>query len=120
LNAQHNKSFQVGQITVGFASTSQNIANCYLPLKTALCVPRDPVMSANAGELFETMKYRLQMQNEGITNPPSSVKAATEVLVEKLASIDATESIEVSFGNGTKVKYIRSSTGEVLAEINEG
>jgi hypothetical protein len=76
-------------------------------------------MSANAGELFEIMKVRLKMQDDGLTNPSESVKLATKALVEKLAAIDSSESIEVSFGSTPIAKYIRSSTGEVLAEINE-
>jgi hypothetical protein len=47
------------------------------------------------------------------------VKLATKALVEKLATIDSSESIEVNFGSASIAKYIRSSTGEVLAEINE-
>jgi len=76
-------------------------------------------MSANAGELFETMKVRLKMQEDGLTNLSDSVKFATKALVEKLATIDSSESIEVNFGRASIAKYIRSSTGEVLAEINE-
>lgn len=76
-------------------------------------------MSANAGELFETMKVRLKMQEEGITDPSSSVKSATIALVQKLSAIDPSEDIEVTFGELSIAKYIRASTGEVLAEINE-
>jgi len=76
-------------------------------------------MSANAGELFETMRVRLKMQNENITNPSASVKFATELLVQKLAEIDPSESIEVIFGEESIVKYVHTSTGEILAEIVE-
>ena len=76
-------------------------------------------MSGNAGELFETMKVRLNMQEEGLTNPSESVKSATRALVDKLAAIDPSESIEVTFGEASVAKYILSSTGEVLAEIHE-
>ena len=43
----------------------------------------------------------------------------TKTLVEKLSAIESSESIDVSFGNAHITKYIRASTGEVLAEINE-
>jgi len=76
-------------------------------------------MSGNVGELFETMKVRLKMQEDGLTNPSESVKFATRELVDKLAKIDPTESFEVSSGENSIAKYIRSSTGEVLAEIYE-
>tara|TARA_R110002167_G_scaffold364954_3_gene588273 strand:- start:147 stop:380 length:234 start_codon:yes stop_codon:yes gene_type:complete len=76
-------------------------------------------MTANAGELFETMKTRLKMQEEGITDPANSVKAATRELVEKLSVIDPSESIEIEISGNTKAKYIRASTGEILAKINE-
>ena len=74
-------------------------------------------MAANAGELYETMKVRLGMQDEGVTNPRPAVKAATQELVDKLSSIDSNEEIEVSFSESSAAKYTRILTGEVLAEI---
>lgn len=74
-------------------------------------------MAASAGELYETMKVRLGMQCEGVTNPRSAVKAATLELVEKLSKIDSNEEIEVSFSETSAAKYVRVLTGEVLAEI---
>ena len=76
-------------------------------------------MYANAGELLKTMKVRLEMQTEGIANPSKSVKAATRSLVEKLSDIDPQEDVEVTWSNLVLAKYVRVSTGEVLAEINE-
>jgi hypothetical protein len=77
------------------------------------------MMSGNIGELFETMKVRLKMQEDGLSNPSDSVKLATRTLVQKLAKIDPLETFEVSFSGQALAKYIRSSTGEVLAEIND-
>ncbi|MBL3557130.1 MULTISPECIES: hypothetical protein [Marinobacter] len=74
-------------------------------------------MAASAGELYETMKVRVGMQNEGITSPRASVKAATQELVEKLSRIDSHEKIEVRFNEASVAKYVRILTGEVLAEI---
>ena len=54
-------------------------------------------MAASAGELYETMKVRLGMQEEGITNLRSAGKIATRELVEKLSKINSNEEIEVSF-----------------------
>lgn len=76
-------------------------------------------MSANAGELCNIMKVRLKMQEQGITNPSASVKAATKQLVEKLGCIPASESIEIIICNKSTAKYIRTVTGEILVEINE-
>jgi len=74
-------------------------------------------MNGHAGELLRTMRVRLEMQREGITNPPDNVKAATRALVEKLSGIDASEEIEVTYAGNLLARYIRASTGEVLAEI---
>lgn len=74
-------------------------------------------MAANAGELYQTMKVRLRMQDEGITSPRPAVKAATRELVEKLSRIDSHEAIEVSFSEASVAKYVRILTGEILAEI---
>lgn len=75
-------------------------------------------MGANAGELLEIMNVRLKMQMEGTTDPSDSVKAATRSLVEKLSSINPSEDIKIHNKTSSLFEYIRSSTGEVLAEIN--
>lgn len=76
-------------------------------------------MSANAGELYEIIKARLKMQEQGITNPPVSVQVATRQLVEKLNYIPADERIAIIISNKPIAKYIRAKTGETLVEINE-
>ena len=65
------------------------------------------------------MKARLACQDEGVTSPPSSVKAVTRALVEKLSSLESMEQIEVELSSTQPLvaKYARASTGEVLAEI---
>lgn len=74
-------------------------------------------MAASAGEIYETMKVRLGMQGDGVTNPRSAVKTATRELVEKLSKIDSNEEVEVSFSEASAAKYVRVLTGEILAEI---
>ena len=78
-------------------------------------------MGTTVGQLLDIMKVRLAMQIDGTTNPSSQVKKATESLVEKLASIDKNEIIDIVIINPEllNAQYIRSRTGEVLAEINE-
>ena len=78
-------------------------------------------MSAKAGDLLDIMKVRLGMQRDGITDPPPPVKAATQALVEKLSVIDPEETIHVHIERDRPllVKYIRASTGELLAELHE-
>lgn len=74
---------------------------------------------ANVGELLETMTVRLQMQRQGLTNPRKSVCAATELLVERLANVSPTELVEIRSYPGVVARYVRFTTGEVLAEIPE-
>jgi len=76
-------------------------------------------MSVKAKELLEIMIIRLEMQTDGITNPFNSVKIATRSLVEKLTPLNPTEKIKIICGKGTRTKYIRVSTKEVLAEIED-
>ena len=74
---------------------------------------------ANAGELLETMTVRLQMQRQGLTNPRKSVCVAMELLVERLANVSPTEHVEVHSFPCVLARYLRVTTGEVLAEIPE-
>lgn len=78
-------------------------------------------MSTNAGALLNIMLRRLEMHKAGTTNPAETIKVATEKLVNCLSKIDPSEAIEIKLENNTPIraKYIRSKTGEVLAEINE-
>ncbi len=65
------------------------------------------------------MTVRLQMQRQGLTYPRKSVCAATELLVERLANVSSTEFVEIRSYPGVVACYVRSITGEVLAEIPE-
>ena len=78
-------------------------------------------MSARAGDLLSIMKARLDMQRDGITDPPASVRAATQALVEKLSVIDPEETIHFHIERDRPLlaKYIRASTGELFAELHE-
>jgi DNA-binding HxlR family transcriptional regulator len=77
-------------------------------------------MSVTSAEsLLITMSIRRAMQADGITRPSLSVREATEVLVEKLRLLDATEAIDVVVISEVPVhvQYVRVKTGELLAEI---
>lgn len=80
-------------------------------------MPHEQQPFANAGELLGTMKVRQQMQLRGVTNPPASVKRATELLVERLKTIPSSEAIETSSAPGVLLRYVRVHTGEILADI---
>lgn len=74
---------------------------------------------ASVKSLLQTMTIRRAMQVEGITHPHLSVANATKQLVEKLATLDPTEAINVVIlaKNPVHAQYIRAKTGELLAEI---
>lgn len=74
-------------------------------------------MGVVAGELLEIMDTRLAMQDEGTTNPAPSVKTATRELVEKLSIIDASETIKIITVKNELTRYVRASSGEILAEF---
>ena len=76
-------------------------------------------MSMKAGELLETMKIRFGMQTDGITNPSDAGKDATRSLVEKLTPLNPNEKIRIVCGKGMHTEYIRKSTGEILATIED-
>jgi len=76
-------------------------------------------MSVRAGVLLGIMSLRLEMQEDGTTNPSSHIKEVTKTLVEKLSKIDANEKINIKILNDTNSQYIRIKNGEILAEINE-
>jgi hypothetical protein len=59
------------------------------------------------------------MQVEGINHPYPSVVNATKQLVEKLGTLDPTETIDVVVlaDNPVHAQYVRSKTGELLADI---
>jgi len=76
-------------------------------------------MSTKAGELLEIMAIRPGMQEDGVTTPSPSVKRATKALVKNLTPLNPEEEITIVSGSGIETKYVRASTGEVLAEKKE-
>ena len=49
-------------------------------------------------------KIRMQMQDEGITNPSDEIKLLTKTIVEKLSQLPLTEKIEFENGKMTDSK----------------
>ncbi len=49
-------------------------------------------------------KIRLQMQEEGITNPSDEIKLLAKTIVEKLSQLPLTEKIELENGKMTDSK----------------
>lgn len=75
-------------------------------------------MSTTSSELLRIMSLRLSMIRSGMTRPLPVVAAATELLVERLSALAADEEIlVVCTKDPLFAQYIRSSTGEMLAEI---
>jgi hypothetical protein len=72
-----------------------------------------------AKSLLRIMAVRQGMQIGGITHPPSAVVNATNELVERLISLDPMEAIDVHVvaEHPIHAQYIRTKTGELLAEI---
>ena len=77
-------------------------------------------MSTTAQALLSIMSVRLQMQATGVINPHPNVQAATKQLFQKLSALAPDENIHIALHTGTAfAQYIRTATGEVLAEISE-
>lgn len=78
-------------------------------------------MSTDAKSLLDIMSLRLALYDEGTIRSAKFVADATKVLVHRLSTLEPVEDIEISIlnENPLHVQYIRSSTGEVLAEIDE-
>lgn len=75
-------------------------------------------MSTTAEALLNIMSVRIVMQESGMTKPHSAVVIATQQLVQKLAALAPSESVEISYTlEPLHARYVRSQTGEVLAEI---
>lgn len=77
-------------------------------------------MSTTAEALLNIMSVRLSIQVSGRTKPHPSVALATRELVQKLSALAPGERVEISYTlEPLHVRYVRSQTGEVLAEILE-
>lgn len=76
-------------------------------------------MSTTSSELLKIMSMRLAMLESGVTNPHPSAAAATRLLVERLSSLPHDEAVQIACTEDPlHARYIRTSTGEVLAEIS--
>lgn len=74
-------------------------------------------MSTTARQLLNIMSVRLSMLESSTTNADQVVALATKQLVERLALLAPDEPVEVTYTvNPLHVKYLRQSSGEVLAE----
>jgi len=75
-------------------------------------------MTANVASLLDVMKFRLSMCDSGRITPSAEVIKATRILVNELNALDSQEEIEITYStNPFHAKYIRLSTGVVLAEF---
>ena len=72
-------------------------------------------MSTSAGQLLDIWSFKLRMGR--LSN---SARQFVELLVAKLGSLDADEQIEIDAAENRRplAKFIRVSTGEVLAELD--
>jgi hypothetical protein len=77
-------------------------------------------MTTDVKSLFDIMSLRLRMYDEGTIHPDKVVSDATRELVHKLGRLEPTEGIDVRILSADPIhaQYIRTRTGEVLAEIN--
>jgi len=77
-------------------------------------------MSTTAKDLLNIMSVRLKMQEDGITSPAASVRAATKQLVARLQTLLPKEEIQIEVvqEDPLHVRYIRTKTGQILAEIH--
>jgi hypothetical protein len=73
-------------------------------------------MPTNAGSLLNIMKVRLETKRA----VPSAL-AAFQMLIDKLLALDPAEAVEVQVVSPQPLhaRYVRVSTGEVLAELHE-
>jgi hypothetical protein len=77
-------------------------------------------MAATVKDLLNIMQVRLSNQEEGLTRPHLAVAKATTQLVERLAAIPPNEQIEIDYASDPlRARYIRQSTGELLAEVHQ-
>jgi len=75
-------------------------------------------MTASVASLLDVMKFRLLMCDSGRITPPAELINATRTLVDELNALDSREEIEITYStNPFNAKYIRRSTGVVLAEF---
>ena len=78
-------------------------------------------MGTSVKSLLDIMSVRLAMYDAGTIRPAKVVADATRALVQRLGGLEPTEDIEVFILDREPLhaQYIRTRTGEVLAEIDE-
>ena len=76
-------------------------------------------MSTTAQALLDVMTTRLRMQENGVTNPPQSIRNVTKSLVSQLAALPPDDPIQVVVlrKKPLHAQYIQERTGFILAEI---
>ena len=76
-------------------------------------------MSTTAGALLNIMMVRKELQDDGLVQPHPSVVIATRQLILALQTLPVDDRIEIdNESNPLRAKYVRSQTGEVLAQID--
>lgn len=76
-------------------------------------------MTMKVKELLETMNHRLAMQTDGIVTPSDEIKDFTKKLIAELLKLDESEEIELVEDETSQERYIRRSTGDVIASLNK-
>lgn len=76
-------------------------------------------MTARAGELLGIWERRLKIHEDGRLKWADQTRHAVEGLVARLRSLSEDEEIEIDADEGRDpiAKFIRVSTGELLAEL---
>lgn len=74
-----------------------------------------------AKALLNIMSVRLAMYNDGTIHPAKIIADLTKDLVQRLDKLEPTEDIEIRIFSEDPLhaRYIRTRTGEVLAEIDQ-
>jgi hypothetical protein len=75
-------------------------------------------MSTSARDLLSIYSTRLQMQDDGTTNPSAHVKDMTRTIVAELSKLDGDERIVIKHSK-SGAKFIHKATGKLLAELHD-
>lgn len=73
-------------------------------------------MSHTVQHFHSIYSHRLEMQQNGVTNPSEAVKLFTKTFVERLEELDDSTLIDSVQANGSW-SFVVKSTGEVIAEL---
>jgi DNA-binding HxlR family transcriptional regulator len=74
-----------------------------------------------AKALLHIMSVRLALYNDGTIHPEKIIAHLTKDLVQRLEKLEPTEGIEIRIFSEDPLhaQYVRTRTGEVLAEIDQ-